>query len=222
MLEPIFELISSGDFDEATRQLDARLADDDAEPVLAYQGEFLRGFIFHRQKQYSQAREHFTRATELHPDYHPPHHFGAFADYYLGDLSRARAGFERHLELRPGEADDHFGIGLCDLDEGDLDGAEQHFEQAVVLHREAAARGADRRREIGSSLARLGDVHEQRGDLETARRAYEQALQSWPPHHEAWSKLHRVLVRLGETDLAAIALEQHGQWLAHARREGGE
>lgn len=217
-LEAVFERIGRDEFDAALADLDA-LVTDDAAPVVRYQGEFLRGFVFHRQKLYSRAREHFERAIALQPDYHPPHHFLGFAAYYLGDLERARAAFERHLELRPDEGDDHFGIGLCDLDEGRLDAAYERFVTAIRLHREAQARGADRRRRIGAAYARIGDVEDLRGDLRAARSAYDQALLAWPPHHEVWAKLHRVLTRLGEDELAEIAREQHEAWAAHARGE---
>lgn len=217
-LAPVLEQIETGAFDEAFAALDGLLAEP-ASDVVEYQGAFLRGFAHHRQKQSSLASEHFEQAIALAPDYHPPHHFLGFAAYALGDLERAREAFTRHLELRPGEGDDHFGIGLCDLDEGRLDEAYERFETSIRLHLEAQQRGADRRRQIGSAFARLGDVEEQRGDLRAARSAYDQALLSWPPHHEVWAKLHRVLTRLGEDELAAIALEQHEGWLARARGE---
>jgi tetratricopeptide (TPR) repeat protein len=93
----------------------------------------------------------------------------------------ARRAFESHLALPPDEGDDHLEIGLCDLDAGRLDEAARRFETATELHGAAAQRGADRRRSLSSSYARLGDVCELRGDLAAARCDDEQAVASGPP-----------------------------------------
>jgi tetratricopeptide (TPR) repeat protein len=216
-LVPAFKLINDGRSEDARVVLDA-LPGTGADAV-PYQVEFLRGFSYHKEQLYAQARDHFLRAIELEPRYEPTHHFLGFAQYNLGDLPAARSAFEAHLALRPDEGDDHFGIGLCDLDEGRLDEAARRFETAIDLHVAAAQRGADRQRSLSSCHARLGDVRELQGDLMAARREYEQAVTLWPAHYEVWHKLSSTLERLGEADLAAIAQREHDAWRARVTGE---
>jgi tetratricopeptide (TPR) repeat protein len=216
-LLPAFELINERRSQEARVLIDALPGTDAG--VVPYQVEFLLGYSFQREQLYAQAREHFLRAIQQEPRYEPSLHFLGFAQYYLGDLAAARRAFEGHLALRPDEGDDHFGIGLCDLDEGRLDEAARRFETAIELHLVAEQGGADRRRSLSSSYARLGDVCELRDDLPAARRDYEHAVTLWPAHYEVWHKLSRTLERLGESDLAATARLEHDAWRARVTGE---
>ncbi|MHC5210736.1 MAG: tetratricopeptide repeat protein [Planctomycetota bacterium] len=209
-LAPAFSMVNEARFDEARERITELLAGEPGVPD--YQAEFLLGYSYQKQKLYAQAKAHFLRAVELQPDYHPTHHFLGFAHYYLGEPGPARAAFLAHLEQRPDEGDDHFGIGLCDLDAGLLDEAARRFTTAIELHEAAEAHGKDRRKQRASCHARLGDVRELRGDLAAARGEYERAVTLWPAHYEVWHKLDRTLTRLGETELAAHAREQHALW----------
>jgi tetratricopeptide (TPR) repeat protein len=207
-LRPALELVNDGRFDEAYA-----LAQEyaDREDALPYQAEFLLGFARHKAKRYAAATEHFERAVDLAPDYHPTWHFLGFACHALGDLDRAEEAFRAHEELAPGEGDDAFGLGIVALDRDDLDEAKRQLERALDIHRQVASMGVDRRRELAKVWARLSDVHARRDDWEAARTALVQAVQQFSGHDEIWHKLYQAHLRLGEHDKAAEALAARDQ-----------
>lgn len=207
-LRPALELVNDGRFDEAYALAQEYAAREDALP---YQAEFLLGFARHKAKRYAAATEHFERAVDLAPDYHPTWHFLGFACHALGDLDRAEEAFRAHEELAPGEGDDAFGLGIVALDRDDLPSAQRQLERALDIHRQVASMGVDRRRELAKVWARLSDVHARRDDWEAARTALVQAVQQFSGHDEIWHKLYQAHLRLGEDALAAEALAARDQ-----------
>jgi tetratricopeptide (TPR) repeat protein len=172
------------------------------------QATFLLGMTYHREKRYAKSRECFDEAIRLDPEYFLSHYFKAWALYYLGELGPSRAAFEKYLSYGPGRAavaDSEFGLGLIDLDEDRLDAAEARFRKAIELLGQRSPPDAD----LSKAYARLGEVFERRGDFAAARTAMERSVALFPDHYEAWWKLYRVLVRLGDDAAAAAALKQH-------------
>jgi tetratricopeptide (TPR) repeat protein len=206
-LKDAFRLLNEGDIGGGRAAVAAYL-EQRGDDALLYQAEFLLGYSYQKQKVYAAASEHFVRATELAPDYHPTWQFLGYARYYLGDLAGAREAFEAHLRLVPEEGDSWFGLGLIDFDEDRLDDAEQHFRKAIELHEAVRSRdpsGRARSREVAKARARLADVLIRRDDFPAARDELQQAA-ALLPAPEIWHKLHDVLLRLGDEAGAAQAL----------------
>jgi tetratricopeptide (TPR) repeat protein len=202
-LEPIMGLIQSHRTGPARVRLKnhLNLHPDDAQAV------FLFGLSYHREKRYQLARESFDRAIALDPNYPLAYYFKAWALYYLGELHEARTLFLIHHAFQPDVADSIFGLGLLDLEDDQLDGAEARFREALELLDDDPKEASDR----SKINARLGDVFAKRGQLEEARRYLERSVELFPDHYEAWWMLHRVLVRLGDTQAADAAKARHDE-----------
>lgn len=178
---------------------------------------FLLGLTHHEAFNYGKAKPLFERAIELEPEYHPVYHFYGWCLYHLGEADAAREAMLQHLEFSPGEGDSHYVIGLIHLDAGRVDEAEQRFRKAVEY--QEGVRG--RQGSLANAHAGLGRVHALREQWEQAREHLETAVTLFPPHDEAWYQLYRVMLRLGEDEKAALALERHEEVSRHADRATG-
>ena len=207
-LDPPYRAILAGRHAEARAELERYLAQDPAR-TRPGQAEFLIGLSFHEPELYAQAEPHFARAVELEPDYLATFYYHGFCLFHLGRIAEARRAFERYLAVEPGKADAAFGLALVALEEDRLDEADALLARAIAATEPRLAAGAaadDARSDLSRYLARRADVALRRDDLAGARRDLERSVELWPDHYEAWSKLHRVLTRLGDPAAAARAL----------------
>lgn len=175
------------------------------------QAAFLYGLSFHREQRYGQALSYYDRALELAPDYHKTHHFRGWALFYLGDLDSSRESFDAFLRAEPDEPDSLFALGLIELDEDNLDAAEARFRRSIEV---LTAQGGRDIKGLSKAHTRLGEVYERLNQLEQAKAQLTRATDLFPDAYEAYYKLYRVLVRLGEHERA-----QHVQQLFLASRE---
>ena len=202
--DPRFEiarrLLRSGDFNGTEVLLEAILAEhpDNARAM------FLLGVSIQKQKRYEAALARFDSAIKMNqsfPEEAHEDHFRGWCLYHLGRLDEAKSAFNAHAELFPDEGDTQFGLGIIALDQGDLELATTHLERAIELQSSLDGR----KREVAKAHARLGDVHLGLDRLDDARESYHTAVKRWPDHYEAWSKLARVLDRVGEPEMAERA-----------------
>ena len=85
--------------------------------------------------------------------------------------------------------------------EDDLDAAATRFNTTLELVGDDPARAKDR----SKALTRLADVDMRRADFESAKSRLLVATELYPDHYEAFYKLFRVHMRLGETEEAEAA-----------------
>lgn len=187
------------------------------------QATFLFGLSYHREKKYAQAVPHFENAIELDPEYFQTYHFLGWSCYYLGEPERSRRAFEAYLEHHPEEPDTEFALGLIELDADRLDEAEKRFRRSIgFIAKQARAKGAQADLHgLSKAHARLGELHERRGSLKEARADLETAVKLYPDNYEAFYKLYRVLVRLGEEEQATLVHQQYLAAKDRVRPEGG-
>ena len=193
-------LLRSGDFAGTEVLLEAILKQ---QPDNA-RARFLLGVSIQKQKRYEAALVEFDAATKMNqsfPEQTHEDHFRGWCLYHLGRLNEAKAAFKVHAEDFPGEGDTQFGLGIIALDQGDLELAGTYLERAIEL--QSSLEG--RKREVAKAHARLGDVQLGMDRLDDARESYHTAVKRWPDHYEAWSKLARVLDRVGEPEMAERA-----------------
>lgn len=164
---------------------------------------FLFGLTYHREQRYGSARGYFEKAISADPGFPTAHYFHGWATYYLGDLEASRKSFLSFLQMNPNESDTYFGLGLIDLDEDELASAEKNFRKAIDI--ENAAGPKSDARTIAKSHARLAEVYERQDRLHEAKDELVQATQTYPDLYEAYYKLYRVLIRLGDTQAAKDA-----------------
>lgn len=208
-LREAFRLANQGHITEARASL-AMYMRQAGPAVNDYQAETLMAYCYQRSDRYEQARQHLERVVATQPDYHLAWYLYGYCLYSLGELEEARGAFERHLADKPNSGDAHYGLGLVAFDEDRLADAEACFRMAAESLR--SQRGSKRRtpsQQISKCLARLGDVHLRRSQLGPARSAYEEAVELWPTHEDAWYRLSRVLTRMDEPDAASEALARH-------------
>lgn len=166
---------------------------------------FYLGLVLHKEKRHAEALGHLERAAGAPAGEFPeaPHvvHYLGWCRYYLGDLDGARAAFTAHANAFPNYDDSHFGLGLVAFDEDRLPEAEASFRRALELLNGQQGTPRDR----AKNLARLGDVLLRQDRLAEAEQCYRRSVETLETNGEAWSKLARVLERLGRPADAADA-----------------
>ena len=166
---------------------------------------FYLGLALHKEKRHGEALAYLERAAAAPVDSFPeaPHavHYLGWCRYYLGDLPGARIAFTAHANAFPNYDDTQFALGLIAYEEDRVIDSEAYFRRALQLLGEQ--QGAARER--AKNLARLGDVLLRQDRLPEAEQCYRQAVELFETHGEAWSKLARVLDRLGRASDAANA-----------------
>jgi arylsulfatase A-like enzyme/Flp pilus assembly protein TadD len=167
---------------EAERAFRAALALDGSDASAA----FNLALAYKDQGRLGEAESGFERARTLDPrDGKPRWHL---ADIWMrrGELDRARILLEESLSLPVDRPSFLLKLGECLIELARLDEAEARLGQAL------AARPNLARAHYG-----LGLVHEARGDLKSARAAYEAELASSPSTWAAAFNLGKLLLRDG-------------------------
>jgi tetratricopeptide (TPR) repeat protein len=185
------------------------------------QAEFLIGLSYHEAELYAESEPHFARAVELEPAYLATYYYRGFDLYQVGRLAEARAALETHLRAQPDGAETLFVLGLVALEEDRADEALSRIRRAIELTEPrlsdasaGPARQADARRDLGRYLARLADAQMRKEDFAGARASLERSVALVPDIPDVWSKLHHVLVRLGDDKAAAQALAHYEETAA--------
>lgn len=176
------------------------------------QAEFLFGLSYHREQKYGEALPHYDKALAHAPAYSLTNHFRGWANYYMGNLDEARKAFDAFLMRQPDEPDSLFALGLIELDEDNLDEAERYFRRSIET---LTVRDPSDAKGLSKAHTRLGEVHDRRGEYDRAKIELTRATELFPDHYEAFYKLYRVLIRLGEKEQAEIV---HQTYLATRER----
>ena len=180
---------------------------------------FYLGLALHKEKRHGEALAYLERAAAAPVDLFPeaPHavHYLGWCRYYLGDLPGARIAFTTHANAFPNYDDTQFALGLIAYEEDRVIDSEAYFRRALQLLGEQ--QGAARER--AKNLARLGDVLLRQDRLPEAEQCYRQAVELFETHGEAWSKLARVLDRLGRASDAANARARQAEIKARTETE---
>lgn len=165
---------------------------------------FLMGLSYHHDKQYAQAIKWFAMATSKSMDaseYPPVWHFLGWSHYYLGQVAASKSSFEQFLVLYPNEADSLFALGLIATEEGDLGKAKKLFLKAIQGDSQDNLVQA-------KATARLADVLADEGDWQEAITLYRETVRLNPDVYEAWYRLSRALLRVGNEEESTVALGQ--------------
>ena len=106
------------------------------------------------------------------------------------DMTKAREQFGILVEQSPGDADILLSLALVTKETGALDDAESYFEQLLTLGQHAQ-----------EANFYLGQIAEQRGDIDTALRHYEQI----PPSPDFFPALGRIVqLQMAKGQVAAL------------------
>lgn len=204
--------IAAGDYSAGRNLLQPIIADRPA----ANWPRFLLALTHHKEKRYAEARPLFEAVIEggfTHPKLVQVFYFYGWCLYYLGDLAGAARGFEAASALEPNNADAHFGLGLTHYELQRFDAAEQELRTALAMFAKADfAKDASARVDLAKAHARLGDVCYALDRFDEAREHLQQCVQIHPRHYEAWFRLSRVLLRLGDKDGAEAARAKGEEW----------
>ena len=63
----------------------------------------LLGNLYFGRQEYAKAIRHFTRATEINPDYSPPYNSLGYSQRALGNYDEAEEAFKKYIEVLPDE-----------------------------------------------------------------------------------------------------------------------
>ena len=217
-----FRAVQAGRYDDARHLVDAYLKAAGAKARRG-QAEFVIALSWHQPRLYAQAEEHFARAVELDPGYLPTYLYRGYCLYELGRLDAARASLETYLGAKPDSDEARFDLGLVALEQDRAEEAAREIQRAIDLVQPRLTeptRAAEAQRDLGRYLARLSDARLRLDDLAGARQALERSAELVPDIPDVWSKLHRVLVRLGEDEAAKKALARYEEAAAKRTAAG--
>ncbi|HKA46321.1 MAG TPA: tetratricopeptide repeat protein [Burkholderiales bacterium] len=185
---------------------------------------FQAGVLHFRAGKYPEAASCFEQVVALEHDHAEAHLNLGIACQRLGRREDAADSFAMALHHRPEYAEAHFNLGVIELEEGEHESAAARFEEAVRLKPEYVEalsnlgyvqfkhlnRSADGERNLRRAvqlqprfaIARLnlGLLLQDRGRLDDALAAYEEALRRAPDLAEA--RLNRALIWLARGDFA--------------------
>jgi tetratricopeptide (TPR) repeat protein len=119
-----------------------------------------------------------------------------------GNYDEALKAFEEFLAKYPEIYQVHLNIGTCHLKKGDLDNAAGEFK--LVLDKAMAAQG-DYKKDTAASvraLSGLGEIAVRKGDFETARKYFSQALEISPQDQVAAYNVGEIFFSNQQTDEA--------------------
>jgi len=140
-----------------------------------------RGIDAFAARRFAEAIELFSRSIEIAPDYEYAHYDLARAYLANGEPDRALTILQRQTAEHPDDADAWASSGTAFL-------LLQRFDDAIVAFNHSLRLRA---RDAGSWY-NLGLAHEMRGNLDTAERAYRQALHVNPDLTAAAAALARI------------------------------
>lgn len=200
----VVELLVGGTIPRRRAQLESAEADarallDKGEPLAeaVEAGRFLSE-LYTRQENYASAVQVQHQLLELSPD--DPSRLSdlATAQRRAGQVQSAMGTLEELLQAEPGRSADVLAeMSELAFEAGDAKGA-----------LDAASRAAGKDRTQVEALIRLGQMHERQGDMDEARRAYEEALDVVPGDARARLRIAELELTEGKGDRAAATLRE--------------
>jgi len=180
-----------------TRTLYAHAARVTRDNFLAHHG--LGGELL-RAGEVDAAEPHMREAVRISPKWGGAH-FG-LADVHLeqGHVERAIRGYERGLRVAPRDVLGHMKLADALARAGRTSEAIGRARFALTLAED------EHRTALVHSL--LGSLHARKGDLASARAAFDRALALRPRHGPIHARLGAALAKAGETAEARAALER--------------
>ena len=94
---------------------------------------FYQGIEYRRQGDNDSAKDEFTRAIELDPEYYFAYYNRALVYYRIGELESSLADYNKAIELEPDNPYWTFERGFLHLELGDREKAIKDLERSLEL-----------------------------------------------------------------------------------------
>src|ERR1700749_1877552 len=94
---------------------------------------FQLGGYYFGQQDFTQAIEHYKKATELAPNYSPAYNILGYADRQNGDYTNAEQAFKKYIELIPNDPNPYDSYAELLLKTGKYDDAIAQYRKALSL-----------------------------------------------------------------------------------------
>jgi len=163
-----------------------------------------RGATLVRLGRLDEALESFERALELDPGHVPALTNRGVALRDLGRAEDAVESYDRALQIRPDHVFSRNNRGVALMDLGRAHEALASFERAIELKPDYAEAWSNR----GRALAAGADPLEGMGRADEALASFDRALALNPSYAEALDNKGVLLIELGRTEEAALAIER--------------
>ena len=95
--------------------------------------QFNLGGYYFGQQDYSQALEHYKKATEIAPDYSPAYNLLGYSYRQEGDYAGAEQAFKKYVELIPGDPNPYDSYGELLLKMGRFDDSIAQYRKALSI-----------------------------------------------------------------------------------------
>ncbi len=180
-------LIADSALNEGIREMRQSVVQD---PLLI-EGHYNLGKVYADQKLYSHAERCYATALKINPRLWQACIGMGVIHYYIGPTERAISWYKEAERLAPHEAVVQGGLALCCALQNDLDGAEKLYLKAI-----------EQDPEHGESLANLGWIYMQLGEIEKAATFTERAIKANSTMAGAYNNMALCNIYMGAFDLA--------------------
>jgi serine/threonine protein kinase/lipoprotein NlpI len=167
------------------------------------------GLVLYEAGRFDDAATHFQRVTELRPNNASAYQTLGTAWQAGGRIPEALGAYNKALSIAP-NANTYSNIAKIHYDSGRYDEARKAYEESVRIQPKIAAT----RRNLGDTLARIGEVARSRASYETAIQLANADLQVDPSDHVALSLQAICYAKLGRR---AEALQLANKVLANPK-----
>jgi tetratricopeptide (TPR) repeat protein len=218
------------DFPHALQEFTLLAASEPKNPIFQER----LGYIAMRQKNFSQAEQHFNDALESQADFLPA--MRDLVELYVNEKhpEKVIARLEQQLQKAPTQSDFYELLGNAYIAAQQWDAAEQAYRSAIEQNKNAymahtqlarlyardqkfpqavseAQAVTQQRPEILSGYIILGTIYEQTGAVDQARATYEQAIQRDPNFAPALNNLAWIYCEHGGNLDLALSLAQRAK-----------
>ncbi len=144
-----------------------------------------------KQQEYARAIAHYTKVTELKPDFPEIYNIRGLAYQSKGEIDRAIRDYTKTIQLDPNNASAYCDLGNVYMGENDCSNAISSYTKAIELQPDFAKAHSNR-----------GNAYKEKGDFDSAINDYTTAIKLQPDDTAAYNNRGVAYKEKGDIDSA--------------------
>ena len=193
LINPIVELFSNGQIQEAFDAVETLIKEYPNQPILLN----ICGVFYKQIGQPDEAVKRFEKALAINPDYAEAHNNLGVTLQNLGQLDSAVESYKKAITSNPEHTEAHNNLGLILQDLGLMDEAVISYEKAITSNPEYT-----------EAHNNLGNIFKELKQLDAAVKSYEKVIAINPDYPEAHFNLGNTFRELGQLETAIKSYEK--------------
>ena len=192
---------------------------------------FQLGGYFFGQQDFTQAIEHYKKATEISPNYSPAYNILGYAYRQNGDYANAESAFKKYIELIPNDPNPYDSYAELLLKMGKFDDSIAQYRKALSIDQNfinshngiaAALLYGGKAEEASAELQKINDKARSDGDRRTALFGMtvvdadggklDKALADVDKQYALGEKINDVAAMTGDLQLKGVILVEMGKY----------